>query len=228
MSRILIIEDDPAIQKGLKDNLSYESYDVIVAADGMAGYELYRNNQPALIILDLMLPKLNGYELCRRIRREDSKTPILMLTARSEEIDRVQGLDLGADDYVTKPFSLPELLARVRALMRRTHPQEEPNHILKFSDVEVDFRRYEGRKKGKPLKLSRKEFGILQVLAKRPGEVVSREELLNEVWGHDAYPTTRTVDNHLSLLRSKLEDHASNPRHLITMHGIGYKLVCEP
>ncbi|MFQ5929817.1 MAG: response regulator transcription factor [Acidobacteriota bacterium] len=225
MSRILVIEDDPAILRGVTDNLQYESHEVLTATDGEAGYRLLVEKNPDLIILDLMLPKINGYELCRRVRGEGITTPILMLTARGEEVDRVMGLDLGADDYVTKPFSVPELLARVRAVLRRVRPAESRPAELRFDDVEVDFQRYEACRGGKPLKMARKEFGVLRLLAARAGQVVSREELLDEVWGYENYPTTRTVDNHIASLRAKLEEDPSQPRRLLTVHGVGYKLV---
>jgi len=230
MKRILIIEDDAAILRGLKDNLEYESYEVLTAIDGEEGYYLIKEKKPDLIILDLMLPKMNGYELCRKVRHEGFTTPILMLTARGEEMDRVHGLDLGADDYVTKPFSVPELLARIRAIIRRIQKAKTGDlpSDLKFGEISVDFKCFEARKGNKVLDMSRKEFGILRLLAARAGEVITRDELLDEVWGYDQYPTTRTVDNHIALLRTKLEDDPSQPRHLITVHGVGYKLVLEP
>ncbi len=230
MKRILIIEDDAAILRGLKDNLEYESYEVLTAADGEEGYHLIKEKKPDLIILDLMLPKMNGYELCRKVRNEGVTTPILMLTARGEEMDRVHGLDLGADDYVTKPFSVPELLARIRAIIRRIQKAKtgELPKELQFGEVSIDFKSFEARKGAEILDMSRKEFGILRFLAARAGEVITRDELLDEVWGYDQYPTTRTVDNHIALLRTKLEDDPSKPRHLITVHGVGYKLVLEP
>ncbi len=227
MSRILVVEDDPAILRGLVDNLKFESHEVLTARDGETGYGLVREKKPELIVLDLMLPKLSGYEVCRRLRGEGNTTPILVLTARGEETDRVLGLDLGADDYVTKPFSVRELLARVRALLRRAHPPKALPDQLRFDDVVVDFRRYEAQKGGKPLELTRKEFGVLRLLAARPGEVITRDELLNEVWGYESYPTTRTVDNHIASLRTKLEKDPSQPAHLLTVHGVGYKLVCQ-
>jgi DNA-binding response OmpR family regulator len=229
MSLILVIEDDRAILRGLVDNLEYESYEVLTATDGAQGYRLICERKPHLIILDLMLPKMNGYELCRKVRSDGIDTPILMLTARGEEMDRVMGLDLGADDYVTKPFSIPELLARVRAILRRVQGSRDgalPDE-LRFDDVVVDFRRFEACKSGQVLKLSRKEFGVLRLLAGRSGEAVTREELIEEVWGYDQYPTTRTVDNHIASLRAKLEDNPSEPRHLLTVHGVGYKLTTE-
>jgi len=209
MSRIVIIEDDPAILRGLADNLKFESYEVHTASDGEIGYGLIKEKKPDLIILDLMLPKLSGYEVCRKVRDQGITTPIMMLTARGEEGDRVLGLDLGADDYVTKPFSVRELLARVRALLRRAHPPKSCPDELHFDDVVIDFRRYEARKGDQILEITRKEFGVLRLLASRPGEVVTRDELLNEVWGFENYPTTRTVDNHIATLRAKLEKNPS-------------------
>ena len=229
MKKILIIEDDLAILRGLKDNLEYESYEVFTAADGEQGYCLLKEKKPDLIILDLMLPKMSGYELCRKVREEGVTTPILILTARGEEVDRVLGLDLGADDYVTKPFSVSELLARIRAILRRVQRAKTgglPREI-RFGNVSIDFNRFEALKAGKALAMSRKEFGILRLLSARIGEVVTRDELLNEVWGYDQYPTTRTVDNHIALLRSKLEDNSTKPQHIITVHGVGYKLVLD-
>jgi len=226
MSRILVVEDDPAILRGLADNLKFESYEVLTAGDGEAGYRLLRETKPDLLILDLMLPRMSGYELCRKARSEGITTPILMLTARGEEADRVLGLDLGADDYVTKPFSVRELLARVRAILRRgAGPPKAMPDDLRFSDVVVDFRRYEARKGETALEMTRKEFGVLRLLAARAGEVVSREELLNEVWGYENYPSTRTVDNHIASLRSKIEEDPAQPRRLLTVHGVGYKLL---
>lgn len=223
MARILVIEDDPAILRGLADNLACESHDVLTAGDGEHGYSLARSAKPDLIVLDLMLPRMTGYELCRKLRTENVATPIVMLTARGDEADRVVGLDLGADDYVTKPFSVRELLARIRAVLRRAQAQSALPAELRFGKVTVDFRRYEARKGGQPVELTRKEFGLLRLLAARAGEVVTRDELLNEVWGYDATPTTRTVDNHVASLRAKLEDNPSNPQHLFTVYGVGYK-----
>lgn len=229
MKRILIIEDDQAILRGLKDNLEFESYEILTAVDGKEGYELARNEDPDLIVLDLMLPRMNGYEICQQLRSEGRNTPILILTARGEEGERIRGLDLGADDYVTKPFSVPELLARVRAILRRTEGSGALIKVnqLQFDDVFVDFNRFEARNGDQELKLSRKEFGVLRLLAEREGEVVTRDELLDQVWGYDQYPTTRTVDNHIASLRAKLEQNPSEPRRLLTVHGVGYKLVTD-
>lgn len=225
MSRIVVVEDDPAILRGLVDNLEGEGHEVIAVGDGATGLAAIRAHSPDLVLLDLMLPKLSGYEVCRTLRDEGSTVPIIMLTARGEEGDKVLGLDLGADDYVTKPFSLRELLARVRALLRRNAPAHELLDILEFDHVQVDFRSYEARRDGEPLHLTRKEFGLLRTIASRPGEVVSRETLLDEVWGYENYPSTRTVDNHVASLRSKLEDDSANPRHLLTIFGVGYKWI---
>jgi DNA-binding response OmpR family regulator len=225
MTRILIIEDDPAILRGLADNLGCESYDVVTAADGEQGYSLARGRKPDLIVLDLMLPRMSGYEVCRKLRAEGVMTPIVMLTARGDEADRIVGLDLGADDYITKPFSIRELLARIRAVLRRAQVQNAQPAELRFGNVTVDFRRYEAQKNGRPVELTRKEFGLLRLLAARSGEPVTRDDLLNQVWGYDATPTTRTVDNHVASLRAKLEDNPSDPRHLFTVHGVGYKWV---
>jgi DNA-binding response OmpR family regulator len=220
-----VVEDEAAILQGLRDNLEFEGYQVFTAADGVAGLDLIRKHDPHLIVLDLMLPGLSGYELCRKLRADGVTTPILMLTARGEEADRVLGLDLGADDYVTKPFSVRELMARVRALLRRGSPAVElPTH-LQFADVSIDFTRYEATRAGQRVELTRKEFGLLRLLAAKEGLVVTRDELLEKVWGYDATPTTRTVDNHLAALRAKLEQDAAQPKHLRTVHGVGYKLV---
>jgi DNA-binding response OmpR family regulator len=230
VKRVLVVEDDLAILRGLRDNLEYESYEVLTATDGDQGYALLQEKKPHLIILDLMLPRMSGYELCRKARGEGIMTPILMLTARGEEIDRVLGLDLGADDYVTKPFSVPELMARVRAILRRV-PGAQAGDLpseLRFGDVTVDFKRFEAHKGGRSVDMSRKEYGVLRLLAARAGEVVTRDELLNEVWGYNQFPTTRTVDNHIALLRNKLENIPAEPCHLITVHGVGYKLVLDP
>jgi DNA-binding response OmpR family regulator len=225
MIKVLVVEDDPAILRGLADNLRFEGYEVVTAQDGEAGARLHRTHKPDLIVLDLMMPRLGGLELCRRLRAEGVATPILMLTAKSEEADRVAGLDLGADDYVTKPFSVKELMARVRALLRRAQPQPNlPDH-LQFGDIEVDFRRYEARKNGRLVEMTRKEFAILRFLAGRAGEAVTRDELLNEVWGYESYPVSRTVDNHVALLRAKLEADPAQPAHILTVHGVGYRFV---
>lgn len=230
MKRILIIEDDLSILNGLKDVLTFKNYEVFTATDGEAGYTAAEEERPDLIILDIMLPKMDGFTLCRKLRDRGNMTPVLMLTARGEEPDKVQGLDYGADDYVTKPFSLPELLARIRALLRRQTGEDEgetPPDSLRIGDLFLDFKKYEASKGKSSLSLSPKEFGILRYLASRVGNVVSRDELLDEVWGYEQFPTTRTVDNHIAQLRSKIEKDPGNPKHLITVHGIGYRLILD-
>ena len=224
MTRVLVVEDDAAILRGLKDNLEAESYEVLTATDGEVGYQLIRDAAPDLVVLDLMLPKLSGYELCKKVRDEGMTTPIVMLTARGEEADRILGLDLGADDYVTKPFSVRELMARIRALLRRTNPEPTALDELRFDDVIVDFRRYEASRGNEKIKMTRKEFGTLRLLAERAGLVVTRQDLLKEVWGHGHEPTTRTIDNHVASLRAKIEKDPSHPKRLLTVHGVGYKL----
>jgi DNA-binding response OmpR family regulator len=225
MSRVLVVEDDPDILRGLADNLTFESYEVVTATDGEAAYQLIHERKPDLVLLDLMLPNLSGYELCRKVRSEGVATPIIMLTARGEEADRVLGLDLGADDYITKPFSVRELLARIRAVLRRSHASDKAPDELRFDDVIVDFRRYDARRGGRAIDMTRKEFGLLRLLASRAGEVVTREVLLDEVWGYEATPTTRTVDNHVAMLRAKIEPNPAMPTHLVTVFGVGYKWI---
>ena len=227
MNRVLVIEDDSAIMRGLVDNLTSEGYDVRTARTGDEGLQKISDERPDLVLLDVMLPGMNGLDVCRRARRSGVTTPIIMLTARGLEVDRVMGLDLGADDYVTKPFSVPELMARVRALLRRqARANEEPNRLA-FDDVVVDFARWETTRGGQTVALSRKEYGILRYLAARPGLVVKRADLLLDVWGYEQLPTTRTVDNHVATLRAKLESDVSNPKRLLTVHGVGYKLVLD-
>jgi len=226
MSLVLIVEDDPVILRGLNENFRFERYDVLTAIDGQAGYLLAMEKRPDLVILDLTLPNMSGFEVCRKLRHEGFSSPILMLTARGEETDRVLGLDLGADDYVTKPFSIRELLARCRALLRRTLPSELLPDEVRFDDVLVDFLKYEASRGGLAIEMTRKEFGVIRLLAAKAGQVVSRDELLNsDLWGLENYSSTRTVDNHIALLRSKLEKDPAEPRRIITVHGVGYKLV---
>jgi DNA-binding response OmpR family regulator len=224
MTKVLVVEDDPAILRGLADNLRFEGYTVLTAADGESGYQLQQRENPDLIVLDLMLPRISGLDLCRRLRADGIQVPILMLTARSEEADRIIGFDTGADDYVTKPFSLGELMARIRAILRRTS-RAERLEALRFADVEVDFKRYIALRHGKPVDMTRKEFATLRYLVARSGEVVTRDELLNEVWGYESYPVSRTVDNHIAALRAKLESDPAHPAHIRTVHGVGYKFV---
>jgi len=225
MTKVLVVEDDPGILRTVADNLRFEQYEVVTATDGEAAYVLHRNEQPDLIVLDLMLPRMSGLELCRKLRSEDVQIPVLILTARSEEADRVRGLDLGGDDYVTKPFSVAELMARVRALLRRASAASGVLATLRFGQAEVDFRRYAAQRGGRPVEMTRKEFALLRYLASSEDTVVTRDELLNKVWGFESYPVTRTVDNHISSLRAKLEIDPARPAHIQTVHGVGYKFV---
>jgi two-component system alkaline phosphatase synthesis response regulator PhoP len=223
--KILIVEDEPDMVLGLKDNFEFEGYDVVTAGDGQAGLERARSQKPDLVILDIMLPKLSGLEVCKTLRGEGFTAPIVMLTARGQEIDKVVGLELGADDYVTKPFSIRELLARVRAILRRTDGSRKRLQRYRFSDVELDFEAYRAQKGGAPLELSPREFELLRYLIERKGETVSRDKLLEDVWGYESYPSTRTVDTHIAKLRAKIGDSGSDPRYILTIHGVGYKFV---
>jgi DNA-binding response OmpR family regulator len=228
MARILIVEDDRGMALGLSASLGHEGYAVTHVARGDDALERHSELKPDLVLLDVMLPGLNGFEVCRRIRQHDRATPILILTARGEEIDKVMGLDLGADDYLTKPVGVPELLARVRALLRRaTAPEPPPPDVLDFNDVHVDFVRYVAARSGKPVHLTVKEYGLLRYLAAHEGAAVRRDILIDRVWGEDVFPTNRTVDTHMLSLRSKLERDSAHPGHLLTVHGVGYKFVRE-
>jgi DNA-binding response OmpR family regulator len=224
-SKILIVEDEPDMILGLKDNFEFEGYEVITAADGPAGLDRARATKPDLIILDIMLPKLSGLEVCKTLRGEGFSSPIIMLTARGQEIDKVVGLELGADDYVTKPFSIRELLARVRAILRRTEGKKKRLERYRFADVDLDFEVYRAKKGDDPLDLSPREFELLRYLIERKGETVSRDRLLEDVWGYESYPSTRTVDTHIAKLRAKIGDSGSEPRYILTIHGSGYKFV---
>jgi DNA-binding response OmpR family regulator len=227
VSKILIVEDEPDMVLGLKDNFEFEGYEVLTASDGASGLERARTQKPDLVVLDIMLPKLSGLEVCKALRSEGFEAPIIMLTARGQEIDKVVGLELGADDYVTKPFSIRELLARVRAILRRTEGKKKRLSRYRFDDVELDFETYRGTRGGEPLDMSPREFELLRYLIERKGETVSRERLLEDVWGYESYPSTRTVDTHIAKLRAKIGDSGSEPRHILTIHGVGYKFV-EP
>ena len=225
MTRILVVEDDPSILRGIADNLVFENYEVLTEVDGEAGLRVLREMRPDLVILDLMLRKLSGHELCRRARKEGITTPIIMVTARGEESDRIGGLDLGADDYISKPFAIGELLARIRAVLRRVdRSTTEPDEVV-FDDVRVDFKSYETKRAGRSVEMTPKEFAVLRYLTTRSSEVVRRDALLNDVWGYDSDVTTRTVDNHVASLRAKLEQDAHHPRHLLTVHRVGYKWI---
>jgi DNA-binding response OmpR family regulator len=224
MSRILIIEDELPMRRGLEDCLSAEGYRVFSAADGESGLQRALDEQPDLILLDIMMPKLDGFAVAAELRRLGRITPILMLTGKGQVEDRVNGLDAGADDYLVKPFSIEELLARVRALLRRTQKNGLATTKLEFGDLTVDLARQTAMRGKRELHLTPKEFAMLRLLAATPGEPVSRERFLDAVWGYGAFPTTRTVDNHIASLRRKLEKNPDDPRWLKTVHGVGYKL----
>ncbi len=227
MSRVLVVEDDEAMAVALRDGFTYEGHEVTVARDGEAGLQHAREDSPDIMILDVMLPKMTGLEVCKTLRGEGSELPIIMLTARGQEIDKVLGLKLGADDYVTKPFSFMELLARAEALLRRCQGNQPPTArgCHSFGDLTVDLDHHEAHRADRPIDLSPREFQLLSYFIEHRGEVVSREQLLDEVWGYDTIPFTRTVDTHIAKLRKKIEDDASDPKLLVTVHRLGYKFV---
>jgi DNA-binding response OmpR family regulator len=225
MKKILIIEDEKDMVTGLKFNLEARDYNVITSYDGETGCQKALAEKPDLVILDIMLPKLNGYEVCKILKKEMPDLPIIMLTARSQEAEIVTGLELGADDYITKPFSILELLARINALFRRVAPGSGQQEIHRFGDLEINFKKYIARRKGKSLKLSPREYELLRCFIERQGEIISREELLKQIWGYDSYPDTRTVDAHIAKLRQKIEDKPEEPKLIVTVHGLGYKFL---
>lgn len=225
MAKILIVEDDTAMARALQDGLQYEGHSVTIARDGVEGLRLATEAAPDLVLLDLMLPKMGGLDVCKKIRARGSDVPVLMLTARGQEIDKVVGLRSGADDYVTKPFGFMELLARVEALLRRAGGIAKLATQCRFGDVEVDFVRSEARKAGKPVELSARELRLLQYFVEHRGEILSRERLLDAVWGYGSESLSRTVDVHVGKLRRRIEDRPDDPRHIITVHGMGYKFT---
>ena len=224
-AKILVVEDEPNMVVGLRDNFEFEGYEVITASDGIEGLERALNESPDLVVLDVMMPRMSGLEVCKQLRAKRASLPIIMLTARGQEVDKVVGLELGADDYVTKPFSIRELLARVKAVLRRTAvlPKDQEQHS--FGDVEVDLRRCRVVRSGKALDVSSKEFELLKYFICHSGETLSRHRLLEDVWGYEHYPTTRTVDTHLVRLRQKLEPNPEEPQYFLTVHGTGYRFV---
>jgi two-component system, OmpR family, alkaline phosphatase synthesis response regulator PhoP len=225
---ILIVEDDAGIQMILRDALTSQGYQVTTADDGMKGLELARELKPALIILDVMLPLMDGFEVCRKIRKEGIISPILMLTVKDEELDKVLGLELGADDYMTKPFSLKELTARIKALLRRVEDYQEEMGVFRFGDVELDFQKYESRKAGQDLGLSPLELKILRLMITRKGKVITRDEFLDAIWGVDNLTVShRTVDSHIAHIRKKVEENPSDPKHILSVHSVGYKFLDE-
>jgi DNA-binding response OmpR family regulator len=225
MKTILIIEDEHDMVEGLKFNLEARNYIVITSYDGETGCKKALTEKPDLVLLDLMLPKLNGYEVCKILKKEIPDLPIIMLTAQSQEAEIVTGLELGADDYITKPFSVLELMARINALFRRMASGIGPQEEYRFGDLEINIKKYTAKKKGKSIKLSPREYEILRFFTERQGEIVTREELLKQIWGYDSYPDTRTVDAHIAKLRHKIEENPDEPKLIVTVHGMGYKLL---
>ena len=228
-TKVLIVEDDPHILLGLEEVLKSDGFDVAVCNRGDQAIDAVRKHRPALIVLDVMLPGLSGYDICKQLRAKKVATPILMLTAKGQEIDKVVGLELGADDYVTKPFGVRELLARIHALLRRTAaaPSQEANAQAPFQigSATIDPKTFQLKRDKTVEELTPKELKLLQLFAARPGEVFSRDRLLNEVWGYNYYGTTRTLDQVIVQLRKKLGDNGDDPKHLLTVHGVGYKLM---
>lgn len=225
MPRILVIEDEPAMQSGLRDNLEIEGYDVTIEGDGRAGLDALRSGAYDLTILDVMLPSLPGFDVLKQARAAGVKTPVIMLTAKGEEIDRVLGLELGADDYITKPFSLRELLARVKAVLRRGQGATASVSTVTIGLLTIDFTAYTAVRKGVDVEMTPKEFDVLKHLWEHQGQTVTRDQLLSTVWGYDDSLSTRTVDNFILRLRQKLEPDPGHPKHILTLHGAGYKLV---
>ena len=221
--KVLIVEDDESMGIALRDGFEYEGFDVTMARDGEVGMDKATSANPDLIILDVMLPKKSGLDICKQIRSDGNNVPIIMLTARGQEIDKVLGLKLGADDYVTKPFSFLELMARVEALLRRSAPRESKLDQAEFGDIAADFKKCEVTKSGKLLELTPRELELLRFMIEHEGDVVSRDQLLDAVWGYEKMPFTRTVDMHIAKLRKKIEDNPAEPKYLVTVHRYGYK-----
>ena len=225
MAKILIVEDEPNMVAGLRDNFEFEGHQVITAGDGVAGLERAIAESPDLVILDVMMPRMSGLDVCRQLKSKRPSIPIIMLTARGQEGDKVVGLELGADDYVTKPFSIRELLARVKAVLRRARVAPKTDEKYSFGEVEVNLRSCQVSRKGQALDFSSKEFELLKYFLIHPGETLTRDRLLEDVWGYDRFPTTRTVDAHIVRLRQKVEPKPEEPRFILTVHGTGYKFV---
>ncbi|MHC4598404.1 MAG: response regulator transcription factor [Planctomycetota bacterium] len=226
METILVVEDDRSIALGLEKNLRFEGFAVLRAEDGQKGLEMAIDARPDLVVLDVMLPKVSGFEVCRSLRKNEIFVPIIMVTAKDQEIDKIMGLELGADDYITKPFSVGELVARIKAQLRRKRVYEgEELDTFAFGDVEIDFVGAAVTKKKKPAELSFREFELLKFMVRNTCKALSREEILNKVWGYDYYGTQRTIDNFITKLRQKFEKNPDKPKHFITVRGVGYKFM---
>ena len=220
--RILVIEDEPGIRLALKDELEFEGFDVTLAEDGAAGLAAIVASPPDLVVLDVMLPGRNGFQICQEVRAQGIRTPIIVITARNQEADKVRGLELGADDYVTKPLSLAELLARIRAVLRRI-AKDDDREVLEVSPIRIDLRRHSVSKAGVELQVTDTEFQILTLLLRRAGEVITRDEFLKHVWGEDVYVTHRAVDTHVAALRKKIEDNLDHPTYILSVRNVGYR-----
>ena len=228
MKKILIIEDELNMVNGLKDNLEFEGYEVEIAMEGGSGLERIMQNKYDLILLDIMLPQISGFDICKAVRKEGINTPIVLLTAKGEEIDKVLGLELGADDYITKPFSLRELLARIKAILRRVQNENEEGlepEFISIGNIKVNFKNYLAFEGTNEIKMSYKEFGILHYLYLNAGKIIQRDDLMSDVWGIEYEISTRTVDNFILKLRQKIEVDPNNPKIILTVHGIGYKMI---
>ena len=225
MRRILLVEDEPGLVLTLSDRLTREGYTVDTATDGESGLERAAGEAFDLVLLDVMLPRLGGFDVLKELRKRNVETPVIMLTARGQVVDKVVGLKLGADDYVTKPFEMVELLARIEAKLRRAPTTPHPSEGYQFDKIRIDFRRAEVTKDGDPLELSAREFQLLKYFVEHRGATLTREELLNEVWGYNAMPSTRTVDVHVAWLRQKIEPNPRHPQFILTVHGMGYKFA---
>ncbi len=224
-ARILIVEDDPSIVFGLERNLTFEGYEVVVATDGEKGLEQVLNAKADLIILDIMLPRVNGYEICQILRKQGFKTPVIFLSAKSQEADKVRGLDLGGDDYITKPFGIRELLARVKTILRRV--REDQAAPVEIGPLKIDLAGHVVYRKGKPVPLTSKEFELLCFLIEKKGKVLAREEILKRIWGFDYDGTARTIDNFVNRIRQKIGDDLNKPTYILTVRGVGYKFNAE-
>lgn len=227
MKKILIIEDEESIRMALEDDLSFEGYEVASTADGRQGFELAVADHYDLIILDIMLPKMDGFDVCKQLRQQKITTPILMLTAKSQEIDKVLGLELGADDYVTKPFSPRELQARIKAILRRTQNLSKNMDTFHIGNIEINFKTYEAKKGGESLYLTALEYALLSFFMNHQNEVLERDIILDEIWGQDVFVTPRTVDTHIANLRKKIEPDAKNPKYILSVRGVGYKFKVD-
>jgi two-component system alkaline phosphatase synthesis response regulator PhoP len=229
--RILVIEDEPSLSMAIRDELEFEGFEASIVEDGTAGFDRILAEAPDLVVLDIMLPGKNGFEICRDVRGRGIDLPIIMLTARAQEVDRVRGLESGADDYVIKPFSLAELVARIRAVLRRTQATnraEGTSEILQVGELRLDVRKQKALIGGRQIELTHKEFQLLEFLLRHPGEVISRDEFLSRLWGEEIYVTPRNVDTHMASLRKKIEDDADRPRYILSIRGAGYKLNEDP